>query len=60
VGLENAGMIRAGGPADAIIFEATGWTDLFSRTNTARTVLRNGKPLGIETAEAAGIERRRA
>lgn len=46
----DTGRIRAGAPADAVIFEARDWADLFSGSGPARTVLRRGRPLGAAGA----------
>jgi cytosine/creatinine deaminase len=52
MGLEQTGTIRAGGPADAILFEARDWANLFSGTAVARCVLREGRPLGFDASGA--------
>lgn len=46
MGLDGVGVIRPGQPADALLFDALDWADLFSRRDIARTVIRKGRPLG--------------
>ncbi|MEM8813152.1 MAG: cytosine deaminase [Pseudomonadota bacterium] len=45
MGLTEAGTIRIGGSADMILFRARTWTELLSRPQSDRTVLRAGKPI---------------
>ncbi len=41
----EAGRIAVGGPADLVLFRARSWTELLSRPQSDRTVLRAGKPI---------------
>jgi cytosine/creatinine deaminase len=41
----DRGMVRAGAPADLILFRGRGWTELLSRPQSDRTVLRGGRPI---------------
>jgi len=43
IGRNDLGWIKAGNPADLILFTARGWTELLSRPQSDRIVLRNGK-----------------
>ncbi|CUH63646.1 Cytosine deaminase [Thalassovita gelatinovora] len=57
MGLADAGCIRAGGPADGVIFEAWDWADLYSGIGLERSVFRGGRMLsaaaGFKTREHA-------
>ena len=44
MGLPERGMIRVGAPADLILFRGRDWSELFSRPQTERIVLRAGRP----------------
>jgi cytosine/creatinine deaminase len=45
MGLPERGVIRLGAPADLILFRARTWSELLSRPQTGRTVLRAGRPI---------------
>jgi cytosine deaminase len=45
MGLPERGVIRAGAPADLILFRARDWSELLSRPQTDRVVLRAGRPI---------------
>ncbi len=45
MGLPTAGRIAAGIPANLVLFKARNWTELLSRPQTDRVVLRHGKRL---------------
>jgi len=45
MGLEAAGRIAVGLPADLVLFEARRYSELLSRPQTDRIVLRQGKPI---------------
>ena len=45
MGLAGAGRIGPGGPADLILFEGRSWSELLSRPQANRVVLRNGAPI---------------
>jgi cytosine deaminase len=45
VGRPDIGTIAAGCPADLVLFRARNWTELLSRPQTDRTVLRAGAPI---------------
>ncbi len=44
LGLREAGTIRAGAPADLLLFRARSMTELLSRPHSDRVVLRGGQP----------------
>jgi cytosine deaminase len=48
MGLDGAGTIAAGAPADLVIFRGRSWTELLSRPESDRIVLRDGRR--IETS----------
>jgi cytosine deaminase len=54
MGLEHAGRIAPGAPADLVIFEGRSWTELLARPESRRTVLRAGRP--IDTTPPAYAE----
>ena len=39
----DAGQIKVGGPADFVVFKGRSWTELLSRPEASRSVVRNGK-----------------
>ena len=45
MGLPQRGVIRVGAPADLVLFRARGWSELLSRPQTERVVLRAGRPI---------------
>ncbi|QOL82486.1 amidohydrolase family protein [Pseudooceanicola spongiae] len=45
MGLADIGRLKAGAAADAVLFDAHDWADLFSGTALSRCVLHNGAPL---------------
>ena len=45
MGLADRGAIRIDGPADLVVFRARTWTELLSRPQSDRTVLRAGLPI---------------
>jgi cytosine/creatinine deaminase len=45
MGLEKHGRVSVGLPADLVLFKARNWTELLSRPQTDRVVLRQGKRL---------------
>ncbi|MBL8568215.1 MAG: cytosine deaminase [Phreatobacter sp.] len=44
-GFEGRGAIRAGAPADLVVFRGRTWTELLSRPETDRTVIRAGRAI---------------
>jgi cytosine deaminase len=45
IGLERPGSIRAGDPADLVIFRGRSWTELLSRPESDRIVIRDGRAI---------------
>lgn len=45
MGLSRAGRIAVGAPADLILFDARGYSELLSRPQSDRVVLREGRPI---------------
>ena len=46
MGLDGShGRLRAGDPADFVVFKGRSWTELLSRPEADRMVYRNGKPI---------------
>lgn len=45
MGIDDAGWIKPGAPADCALFGALDWADLFARPGLPRTVMRKGRPL---------------
>jgi cytosine/creatinine deaminase len=45
MGLPERGVIRVGAPADLILFRGRDWSELLSRPQTERVVLRAGRPI---------------
>lgn len=43
--LDDAGTIAAGGPADLVVFRGRSWTELLSRPESDRIVIRDGRPI---------------
>jgi cytosine/creatinine deaminase len=48
MGLKDAGWLKPGAPADLLLFRARGMTELLSRPQSDRVVLRNGRVLEAE------------
>ena len=45
LGRPDRGVLRAGAPADIVLFRARSWTELLARPQSDRTVLRSGRPI---------------
>jgi cytosine/creatinine deaminase len=52
----GAGVLRAGGPADFIIFKGRSWTELLSRPESDRIVVRDGKQIHAELPDYAELD----
>jgi cytosine deaminase len=48
MGLADFGWLKPGAPADLLLFRARGMTELLSRPQSDRIVLRNGRVLEAE------------
>ncbi|MGB3390819.1 MAG: cytosine deaminase [Pseudaminobacter sp.] len=56
MGLEAAGTLHAGGKADFIIFRGRSWTELLSRSEAGRIVVRGGRPIDAELPDYAELD----
>lgn len=45
MGIEESGMLAPGGPADFIVFRGRSWTEVLSRPEADRIVVRNGRAI---------------
>ena len=54
--LDGAGTLQEGGPADFIIFKGRSWTELLSRAEAGRIVIRDGKPVAAELPDYAELD----
>ena len=45
MGLDGFGTLAAGGPADFVIFKGRSWTELLSRPESDRIVVRAGRAI---------------
>jgi cytosine deaminase len=43
--LDGRGVIAAGQPVDLILFEGRSWSEVLSRAESNRIVIRNGSPI---------------
>ena len=43
--VQGAGTLGGGGPADFVVFRGRSWTELLSRPESERIVVRDGKPI---------------
>ena len=48
--LDGAGTLAAGGPADFVIFKGRSWTELLSRPESDRIVVRDGRAIDARHA----------
>lgn len=53
---DDFGMLREGGPADFIVFRGRSWTELLSRPESHRIVVRNGEPVDAELPDYAELD----
>lgn len=54
--MEAAGTLHAGGKADFIIFRGRSWTELLSRSEAGRIVVRGGRPIDAELPDYAELD----
>jgi cytosine/creatinine deaminase len=52
----SAPSLAPGAPADLVIFRARSWTELFSRPQSDRTVLRSGRPIDRTLPDYAELD----
>ena len=54
--LDGAGVLAAGGPADFIVFKGRSWTELLSRPESDRIVVRDGKVITRDLPDYAELD----
>lgn len=54
--LEGAGVLAAGGPADFIVFKGRSWTELLSRPESDRIVVRDGRAIERDLPDYAELD----
>ena len=54
--LDGVGVLAAGAPADFIIFKGRGWTELLSRPESDRIVVRDGRAIFSEIPDYAELD----
>ena len=56
MGLEGRGLLAEGGPADLVHFKARSWTELLSRPQSDRTVIRDGAAIDATPPDYAELD----
>ena len=54
--LPDAGRLTAGGPADFVVFRGRSWTELLSRPESDRLVVRDGRAIDRVVPDYAGLD----
>ncbi len=54
--LDGAGVLAAGGPADFIVFRGRSWTELLSRPESDRIVVRDGRAIERAVPDYAELD----
>ena len=54
--LDDMGVLRSGGPADLVVFRGRNWTELLSRPEADRIVIRGGKPIDTSLPDYAELD----
>jgi cytosine deaminase len=54
--LPDVGTLEAGGPADFIVFKGRSWTELLSRPESARIVVRDGRAIDAAIPDYAELD----
>ncbi len=54
--LDGAGVLAAGGPADFVIFKGRSWTELLSRPESDRIVVRDGRAIERDLPDYAELD----
>jgi cytosine/creatinine deaminase len=57
MGLSGRGLIATGAPADLVLFRARGWSELLSRPQSERIVLRAGRPIDTTLPDYRELDR---
>ena len=56
MGLENFGRLRPGATADFILFNGRSWTELLSRPESDRIVIRSGRTIDAELPDYSELD----
>jgi cytosine deaminase len=56
MGLDGAGVLKTGGPADFIVFRGRSWTELLSRPEADRIVVRDGRAIDTALPDYAELD----
>jgi len=56
MGLAGAGVLRAGEPADFVVFKGRNWTELLSRPEMDRLVVRGGRKIEAGLPDYAELD----
>lgn len=54
--LADTGLLQLGGPADLVVFRGRNWTELLSRPEADRVVVRDGKPIDTSLPDYAELD----
>lgn len=54
--LDSTGVLQPGGPADLVVFKGRNWTELLSRPEADRIVIRDGKPVDASLPDYAELD----
>ena len=54
--LDGVGILTEGGPADFVVFRGRSWTELLSRPESDRVVVRDGRPIAREMPDYAELD----
>ena len=58
MGLPEAGRLKAGGPADMVIFRARSWSEFLSRPQHDRAVIRAGRAIDTSPPDYRTLDSR--
>lgn len=56
MGLEGSGVLATGGPADFVVFRGRSWTELLSRPESNRIVVRDGAAISAAVPDYAELD----
>ncbi|WP_448116896.1 cytosine deaminase [Mesorhizobium amorphae] len=54
--LTRTGVLQPGGPADLVVFKGRNWTELLSRPEADRIVIRDGRPIDTSLPDYAELD----